>query len=75
MFGFDEGLLAGLCLGARGAVGATYNFAGRHYLKLMRAFESGDMAAARAAQLEATEMVKTLASFGFLAGLESGDVA
>jgi N-acetylneuraminate lyase len=67
LFGFDEGLLAGLCLGARGAVGATYNFAGRHYLKLVRAFESGDMTAARAAQLEATEMVKTLASFGFLA--------
>jgi N-acetylneuraminate lyase len=67
LFGFDEGLLAGLCLGARGAVGATYNFAGRHYLKLMRAFESGDLIAARAAQLEATQMIKVLASFGFLA--------
>jgi N-acetylneuraminate lyase len=66
LFGFDEGLLAGLCMGVRGAVGATYNFAGRHYLKLMRAFEAGDMATARAAQLDATEMVKTLASFGFL---------
>jgi N-acetylneuraminate lyase len=65
--GFDEALLAGLCLGVRGAVGATYNFAGRHYLKLIRAFESGDMLAARAAQLEATEMVKALASFGFMA--------
>ena len=67
LFGFDEALLAGLCLGVRGAVGSTYNFAGRHYLRLIRAFESGDLAAARAAQLEATEMVKTLASFGFMA--------
>jgi N-acetylneuraminate lyase len=67
LFGFDEALLAGLCLGVRGAVGCTYNFAGRHYLRLIRAFESGDIPAARAAQLEATEMVKTLASFGFLA--------
>jgi N-acetylneuraminate lyase len=67
LFGFDEGLLAGLCLGVRGAVGATYNFAGRHYLHLMRAFESGDIVAARAAQLEATDLVKTLASFGFMA--------
>ncbi len=50
-----------------GRSGRTYNFAGRHYLKLIRAFESGDIAAARAAQLEATEMVKTLASFGFMA--------
>jgi N-acetylneuraminate lyase len=67
LFGFDEALLAGLCLGVRGAVGCTYNFAGRHYQRLIRAFESGDIAAARAAQLTATEMVKTLASFGFMA--------
>ena len=67
LFGFDEALLAGLCLGARGAVGCTYNFAGRHYLRLIRAFDGGDITAARAAQFEATKMVKTLASFGFLA--------
>jgi len=67
LFGFDESLLAGLCLGARGAVGSTYNFAGPHYLRLMRAFEAGDLAAARKAQLQATEMVKILASFGFMA--------
>ncbi|HEX3450475.1 MAG TPA: dihydrodipicolinate synthase family protein [Isosphaeraceae bacterium] len=67
LFGFDEALLAGLCLGVRGAVGCTYNFAGRHYLRLFRAFEAGDITAARAAQFEATQMVKTLASFGFLA--------
>jgi N-acetylneuraminate lyase len=67
LLGFDEALLAGLCLGVRGAVGCTYNFAGRHYLRLIRAFESGDITAARAAQLEATLMVKTLASFGFMA--------
>lgn len=65
--GFDEGLLAGLCLGVRGAVGSTYNFAGRHYLKLMRAFETGEMLAAQSAKFEATEMVKVLASFGFMA--------
>jgi N-acetylneuraminate lyase len=67
LFGFDESLLAGLCLGARGAVGCSYNFAGRHYQRLIRAFESGDLAAARAAQAQASDMVKTLASFGFIA--------
>jgi N-acetylneuraminate lyase len=67
LFGSDEALLAGLCLGARGAVGCTYNFAARHYQRLVRAFESGDLAAARAAQLQAMEMIKTLASFGFMA--------
>lgn len=36
LFGCDEALLAGLCLGVRGAVGCTYNFAGRHYQRLIR---------------------------------------
>jgi N-acetylneuraminate lyase len=67
LFGSDEALLAGLCLGVRGAVGCTYNFAGRHYQRLIRSLESGDLAAARAAQFQATEMIRTLASFGFMA--------
>jgi N-acetylneuraminate lyase len=67
LFGFDEALVAGLCLGACGAVGSTYNFAGPHYLRLIRAFEAGDLATARKAQLQATQLVKTLASYGFSA--------
>jgi N-acetylneuraminate lyase len=67
LFGFDEALLAGLCLGACGAVGATYNFAGPHYLRLIRAFEAGNLADARAAQLQSAALVKTLAQFGFMA--------
>jgi N-acetylneuraminate lyase len=67
LFGFDEALLAGLALGARGAVGGTYNFAAPIYLRLMRSFESGDIAVARAAQFRATEMVRTLAATGFTA--------
>jgi N-acetylneuraminate lyase len=67
LFGFDEGLLAGLSLGVGGAVGGTYNFAAPHYLRLIRAFEKGDIATARAAQFRATAMVKTLAALGFTA--------
>jgi N-acetylneuraminate lyase len=67
LYGCDESLLAGLALGACGAVGSTYNFAGRHYQRLIRAFEAGELATARAAQLRATELVKTLAAFGFMA--------
>jgi N-acetylneuraminate lyase len=65
LFGFDESLLAGLCLGACWGVGSTYNFADPHYLRLLRAFQDGDLAAARNAQFQATEMVKTLASLRF----------
>ncbi len=67
LFGFDEALLAGLSFGVAGAVGGTYNFAGPVYQRLIRAFDKGDITAARAAQFRATEMVKALAALGFTA--------
>jgi N-acetylneuraminate lyase len=67
LFGCDEALLAGLCLGVRGAVGSTYNFAAPHYQRLIRAFESGDLDAARGVQLQALELIKTLGQFSHLA--------
>jgi len=66
LFGCDEALLAGLCLGVRGAIGSTYNFASGHYQRLIKAFEAGDLATARAAQLRAAELVCALGQFGFL---------
>jgi N-acetylneuraminate lyase len=66
LFGFDEFLLAGLAMGVGGAVGSTYNFAGPHYRKIMRAFEAGDHAMARAAQHKATRMIEILARYGFM---------
>jgi N-acetylneuraminate lyase len=67
LFGCDEALLAGLCLGVRGAIGSTYNFASGHYQRLIKAFEAGDLATARAAQLKAAELVGALGPFGFIA--------
>ena len=49
LFGSDECLLAGLCLGIRGAVGSTYNFAAPVYQRLIKAFEKHDLETARAA--------------------------
>ncbi len=66
LFGCDEALLAGLCLGVRGAIGSTYNFASGHYQRLIKAFEAGDLAAARAAQLKAAELICTLQPYSFL---------
>ncbi|MFO7957599.1 MAG: dihydrodipicolinate synthase family protein [Candidatus Brocadiia bacterium] len=64
LFGRDEMLLAALALGARGAVGTTYNFAAPLYHTVMRAFEGGDMATAREAQAQAAEMVDVLRRYG-----------
>jgi N-acetylneuraminate lyase len=66
LFGSDECLLAGLCLGIRGAVGSTYNFAAPVYQALMKAFEKHDLGSARALQAKSIDLIKTLCEFGFL---------
>jgi N-acetylneuraminate lyase len=71
LFGSDECLLAGLCLGIRGAVGSTYNFAAPVYQRLMRAFGRHDLQTARAEQGKSIDLIKTLSEFGFLAASKS----
>jgi N-acetylneuraminate lyase len=67
LFGSDEALLAGLTLGAQGAVGSTYNFAAPLYQRLMAAFDQGDLREARRLQWNSVRLVDTLARFGFMA--------
>ena len=64
LFGRDEILLAGMAAGARGAVGSTYNYAAPVYLKLMRAFQSGDVEQARRCQDDAVRMVEVIVRHG-----------
>ncbi|MSU73441.1 MAG: dihydrodipicolinate synthetase [Opitutus sp.] len=66
LFGRDEIILAGLALGSAGAVGSTYNFAAPLYLRLIKAFESGDLAAARADQKKARDFITILHRHGGL---------
>ncbi len=66
LWGIDECLLAGLALGAKGAVGSTYNFAAPIYLRLMRAFADGDLEKARAEQMKSVEMIARIASIGYM---------
>src|SRR5437870_3692062 len=42
LFGRDENLLTGLGLGAKGAVGSTYNYAAPLYHRIIRAHAAGD---------------------------------
>jgi len=67
--GSDETLLAGLALGAQGAVGSTYNYAAGIYQEVLRSFAAGDLAAARQAQRQAVAVVRVLLDFG---GLRAG---
>ncbi len=65
LFGMDDYLTAGLSMGVRGAIGATYNFAARHFQGLIRSFEAGDLKAAREKQYAAVRLVKVLGRYGF----------
>lgn len=72
LFGRDEILLAGLSLGATGAVGSTYNYASPLFLNLMKAFAAGDMATARREQSRAREFITVMNQYG---GLAAGKAA
>jgi N-acetylneuraminate lyase len=67
LYGFDEQLLAAAALGARGAVGTSYNFAAPLYNRLLAAAQKGDLAAARAEQYRGVEFIALMQRHGFLA--------
>jgi len=69
LFGRDEILLDGLALGAKGAVGSTYNFAAPLYHQIIRSFEAGDLEAAKRDQKRAWDFIAVLGKFG---GLSAG---
>lgn len=65
LFGFDELLLPALAVGAAGAVGSTFNIAAPLYRRVIDAFARGDVEAARAAQLQAVQMIAAIARHPF----------
>ncbi len=69
LFGRDEILLSSLVVGARGAIGSTYNYAAPIYQRVLSAFAAGDLDAARRAQERAVELVAVMVKHG---GLPAG---
>jgi N-acetylneuraminate lyase len=70
LWGCDEMFLSALAVGARGAIGSTYNIAAPLYLRILAAFQSGDMVEAGRLQLLAVKMIRVLLSHPFLAALK-----
>lgn len=66
LWGTDECLLAGLALGATGAVGSSYNFAAPLYQRIITAYAAGDLATARQQQLRSVDYISRLASLGYM---------
>ena len=72
LWGRDEILLGALVMGARGAVGSTYNIFAALYHRLISAFEAGDLTTAREAQAQAVICINKLAATGhFFAALKA----
>jgi len=64
LHGFDELLLAGLALGAKGAVGSTYNYMAPLYNQIISDFEKGRIDEAREKQAVSVKVVEVLLKYG-----------
>ncbi len=62
--GYDEVCLAGLSMGADGAIGSTYNFMGKKFVKLYDAFNNGELEKARKLQDEACVIITEMCRYG-----------
>jgi N-acetylneuraminate lyase len=67
LWGWDEIFLSAMAMGARGAVGSTFNYAAPVYHELMATFESGDLVRAQQMQDKSIDIVRLLGKYGGIA--------
>lgn len=70
MWGVDEMLLGALSVGAKAAVGSTYNIATPLYRRLIAALEQGDFVKAREYQAKSIAFINILVSYPFQCALK-----
>ncbi len=67
LWGRDENMLPALSVGAKGAVGSTFNYAAPLYYQLIDAFNNGGMGKAAACQQQSIDMIRLLGKYGGIA--------
>ena len=67
LWGRDENMLPALAVGAKGAVGSTFNYAAPLYHQLIDAFNSGNLDAAQQLQQQSIDMIRLLGKYGGIA--------
>ena len=67
LWGRDENMLPALSLGAKGAVGSTFNYAAPLYYNLIDAFNNGDLQKAQHLQQQSIDMIRLLGKYGGIA--------
>lgn len=67
LWGRDENMLPALSLGAKAAVGSTFNYAAPLYHRLIEAFHKGDLEGAQRLQQQSIDMIFLLGKYGGIA--------
>lgn len=67
LWGRDENMLPALSVGAKGAVGSTFNYAAPLYYNLIDAYNSGDLFKAKLLQQRSIDMIRLLGKYGGIA--------
>ena len=67
LWGRDENMLPALAVGAKAAVGSTFNYAAPLYYNLINAFNNGDLSKAQSLQQQSIEMIRLLGKYGGIA--------
>lgn len=66
--GYDETFLAGLSMGADGAIGSTFNLMAEKFIQIREAFIREDMKTAQGIQKEANVIIQALCKVGVMQG-------
>lgn len=66
--GYDEMFLAGLSMGADGAIGSTFNFMAEKYIKIYECFKKNNLKEAQRLQREANAIIQALCKVGVMQG-------
>lgn len=67
LWGRDENMLSALAVGAKGAVGSTFNYAAPLYYDLIDAFNKNDLKKSRSLQQQSINMISLLGKYGGIA--------
>jgi N-acetylneuraminate lyase len=67
LWGRDENMLPALSLGAKAAVGSTFNYAAPLYYEMIEAFQRGDLKRAAQCQQTSIDMIRLLGKYGGIA--------
>ena len=66
--GYDEMLLAGLSMGADGAIGSTFNFMAEKFIKIRELVAQNDLTGAQKVQKDANAIIQALCKVGVFQG-------